>query len=81
MTIKRTRQTLTRAIIFGFLALASLLCVAANSQTYDVVISQGRVMDPESGLDAIRNVGISGGKVRAISEHFLNGKQTVNARG
>src|SRR5215475_7153942 len=30
---------------------------------YDVVILDGRVMDPETGLDAIRSVGIRDGKI------------------
>ena len=34
----------------------------ASASGYDIVIANGRVMDPESGLDAVRNVGISGGK-------------------
>jgi dihydroorotase len=38
-------------------------------------------MDPESGLDSIRNLGISGGKIRAISGDSLRGKQTIDARG
>ena len=33
----------------------------ADSAALDVVIAGGRVMDPESGLDAIRNVGVRGG--------------------
>ena len=49
--------------------------------SYDVVIANGRVMDPESGLDAIRNVGIAGGKIRAISSEALKGKQTIDAKG
>jgi len=35
---------------------------------YDVVIKGGRVMDPENNFDAIRNVGISKGKIIAITE-------------
>jgi N-acyl-D-aspartate/D-glutamate deacylase len=54
---------------------------AAENDTYDLVIANGRVMDPESGLDAPRNVGISGGKIRAISAEALRGKTTVDARG
>jgi dihydroorotase len=46
-----------------------------------VVIAAGRVMDPESGLDAVRNVGIRGGKVAAISEGPLAGKTTIDAKG
>jgi len=55
--------------------------VAADDEKYDVVIANGRVMDPESGLDAVRNVGISGGKIRAISANPLAGKTTMDARG
>lgn len=53
----------------------------AQGETYDVVIANGRVMDPESGLDAVRNVGISGGRIRAISSGALKGKQTIEAKG
>jgi N-acyl-D-aspartate/D-glutamate deacylase len=54
---------------------------AADDEKYDVVIANGRVMDPESGLDATRDVGISGGKIRAISENPLQGKTTIDAKG
>jgi len=55
---------------------------ASNAaETYDLVIANGRVMDPESGLDAVRNVGIRSGKVAAISSGSLEGKQTIDARG
>jgi N-acyl-D-aspartate/D-glutamate deacylase len=50
-------------------------------QVYDVGITNGRVMDPESGLDAVRNIGIMGGKIRVISEAPLQGKQTIDAKG
>src|SRR5260370_9934523 len=49
--------------------------------TYDVVIANGRVMDPESGLDAVRNVGIRGEKIAVISTGPLEGKQAIDARG
>ncbi len=51
------------------------------AQTYDVVLQRGRVMDPESGLDAVRNVGINGKKIVAISTHPLRGKVEVDATG
>jgi N-acyl-D-aspartate/D-glutamate deacylase len=50
-------------------------------QDYDVVIVNGRVMDPETGMDAIRTVGITGGKISAISEAPLTGKTTIDAKG
>jgi N-acyl-D-aspartate/D-glutamate deacylase len=51
------------------------------AQTYDIVLSAGRVMDPESGLDAIRNVGISGGRITRISAQPLAGKRIIDAKG
>jgi N-acyl-D-aspartate/D-glutamate deacylase len=54
---------------------------SAEPATYDVVIANGRVMDPESGLDAVRNVGIRGGKIVAISSEALKGQQTIEAKG
>jgi N-acyl-D-aspartate/D-glutamate deacylase len=63
---------------FGFGGARSAL---AQDQPYDVVIANGRVMDPESGLDAVRNVGIRGEKIRAISSEPLKGKQTIDAKG
>lgn len=53
----------------------------AQDVSYDIVIANGRVMDPETGLDAVRNVGIVGGKVRAISSSVLKGKQVIDAKG
>ena len=60
-------------------------CVLAEPSTaqesFDVVIANGRVMDPETGLDAVRNVGIDRGVVVAISEDELRGDTEVDARG
>ena len=39
-----------------------------QNEQYDIVINGGRVMDPESGLDGVRNVGITGGKIDIITE-------------
>ncbi len=53
----------------------------SNGPDYDMVIANGRVMDPESGLDEVRNVGISGGEVRALEPGPLSGRETVDATG
>jgi N-acyl-D-aspartate/D-glutamate deacylase len=55
-----------------------LLCFP---QSYDLVIQGGRVLDPETGLDAIRNIGISGGKIRKVSADDLAGTRVISARG
>jgi len=63
----------------------ALIAIAAASglmaQTYDVVLSGGRVMDPESGLDAVRNVGIRGGRIAAIAATPLQGTTVIDAKG
>lgn len=53
----------------------------AAAQQYDVVVEGGRVMDPETGLDAIRNVGIRDGKVVSISATALSGRRVIHAAG
>lgn len=55
--------------------------MATQDQTYDLVILNGRVIDPESKLDAVRNVGIIGGLIQAISTKTLVGHTTVEASG
>jgi N-acyl-D-aspartate/D-glutamate deacylase len=48
---------------------------------YDLVIEGGRVMDPESGLDAVRNVGIRDGRVAVITEEDLSASRRIDATG
>jgi N-acyl-D-aspartate/D-glutamate deacylase len=85
MRQRQFRIAATVAIAFVFLGITLSYVVragrAADVERYDVVIANGRVMDPESGLDAMRNVGISGGKIRAISADSLQGKTTIDAKG
>ncbi len=50
-----------------------------DAHTFELVIANGRVMDPESGLDAVRHIGIEGGKIVAIREHELVGAHTLDA--
>jgi len=53
----------------------------AEAPRYDLVIANGRVIDPESRLDATRHVGITGGRIAAISEAPLQGVRTIDATG
>ncbi|HTY84231.1 MAG TPA: amidohydrolase family protein [Silvibacterium sp.] len=52
-----------------------------TAQQYEVVIKGGRVIDPESGLDAVRNVGIDGGRIARISADSLSGRRVIDAAG
>lgn len=49
--------------------------------SYDVAILGGRVMDPESGLDAVRNVGIRAGKIAVVTDAPIAGTSTIDAHG
>jgi N-acyl-D-aspartate/D-glutamate deacylase len=63
-------------------ALFLLLSAAAFPQTqYDMVLHHGRVIDPETSLDAVRDVGIRAGQIVAISEQPLAGKRVIDATG
>ena len=64
-------------ILFSFLAISAF----AAAQQYDLVLEGGRVIDPETGLDAVRNVGIREGKIVRISSEALNGLRVVHAGG
>jgi len=53
----------------------------ATAQDYDLVILNGRVMDPETMLDAVRNVGVKDGRIAIITNAQLVGKETIDATG
>ena len=65
-------------IILCLFLITETMSLAAN---YDVVINNGRVMDPETMYDAVSNVGIKDGKIAAITEDKISGKQTIDATG
>lgn len=66
------------------ISIALLLPLVARAQEaarYDVVILGGRVMDPASGLDAVRNVGIRGDRIAVVTSAPIRGRDTIDARG
>ena len=69
-----------RKLILSFLFVCCTSGLLA-AQQFDLVLEGGRVMDPETGLDAVRNVGIRDGKIARISETTLSGKRIVHASG
>ena len=48
-------------------------------QPYELVILNGRVIDPESGLDAVLSIGIRGGRIETITAGALSGRDTIDA--
>ena len=71
-------RVLSRALT---VAVAFALAAFLHAQNFDLVIVGGRVIDPESSLDGIRNIGISGRSIAAISAEPLAGRATINATG
>jgi len=67
----------TLSIILAYVLFAS----PAMAKEYDVVILNGRVMDPETDFDAVRNVGIKDGKIEKITKRDIKGKETIDATG
>ncbi len=57
----------------------SSLDMRARAQEFELVVHGGRVMDPQSGLDAIRDVGINAGVIQAVSPSPLSGKEVIDA--
>ena len=64
-------------MVIGLLLLLQL----GTPRVYDRVILGGHVMDPASNLDAVRNVGLSGGRIAVITTLAIQGRDTIDARG
>ena len=66
-------MVLIHLVLFAF-----VVCGTAFAQArYDVVIQGGRVLDPETSLDAVRDVGIRGNQIAAMSEQPLVGTRVI----
>ena len=65
--------------------LVAILVVGAGSAApaadHDLVIRGGRVIDPETKLDAVRNVGVTDGRITAVTEAELTGARVIDATG
>ena len=67
-------------LIFSLCLLLPLAAIVSGQQ-YDLVIEGGRVIDPETGVDAVRNVGLRDGKIVRVSSEVLSGRRVVHATG
>ncbi len=63
------------------LCLLLSLSTFAQTPTYDLVLKGGQVIDPETELNAIRNIGIIGDKIVEISQTELSGKEVIDVSG
>jgi N-acyl-D-amino-acid deacylase len=63
------------------MALALIGTLTIHAQDYDIVLKGGRVMDPETSLDAIMNVGIKDGKIAVMTKEEISGKEIIDVTG
>jgi N-acyl-D-aspartate/D-glutamate deacylase len=63
------------------LPVTGLSVALAQAPTFDRVILHGTVMDPASGLNAVRNVGLRGGRIAAVTAAPIRGRDTIDATG
>jgi cytosine/adenosine deaminase-related metal-dependent hydrolase len=63
------------------LSFSLIALTIATAQQYDLVLEGGRVIDPETGLDGVRNVGVRDGKIVRISPDPLTGRRILRAGG
>ena len=73
-----------RSTLYG---ICSVLLIGLGStgilaqDNFDLVIKNGRVMDPETGFDAVANVGINNGFITKITKDNIGGTRTIDATG
>jgi N-acyl-D-glutamate deacylase len=82
------RAALAAWILMGSLVAASVAEAPSSAEAratdlaaFDLVVANGRVIDPETGLDGVRSVGIRGGRIEAISRTPLRGRTVLDASG
>src|SRR2546421_8196104 len=63
------------------LEVSALSAQRTANGVYDRVLLGGHVMDPASQLDAVRNIGLTGGRIAVVTTHAIRGRDTVDAHG
>jgi N-acyl-D-aspartate/D-glutamate deacylase len=72
----------SRFLVSALAVIALLLAGApVQAEEYDLVIRNGRVMNPANGLDSIRDIGIRDGRIVALSREALSGAEVIDAAG
>lgn len=62
-------------------AASAIIAQAQPAAPLDLVITGGRVIDPETKLDAVRTVGIRGGTIVYIGTAMRAARDTIDAKG
>ncbi len=71
-----------RLIARGALVLQLVIAgTVSGAEIFDLVILDGRVIDPESELDAVLNVGIVDDRIEIVTDRPIEGRAALDARG
>ena len=76
-----TRTHARSRSLAAVLATGAMVACGADGGSYDIVIANGLVIDPETGLFASTNVGIRDGIIATISDDELEGEYVIDATG
>jgi dihydroorotase len=79
--MRNSHLNAVKLALLACIFLMHLQAVAQAPVVYDIVLSGGRVIDPETRLDAVRNVGIRDGRIAEISSAPLKGKESIDVTG
>src|SRR2546429_5932497 len=80
-------MTSHRLVVSPYVAvLLSVIALAPHGLTpqpeqFDLVLAGGRVLAPETGLDATRNVGVREGRIAAVTVEPLEARETLDVHG
>jgi len=77
---KESKMKNLKRLLITAVALSLSMAVPAMAADYDLVIKNGRVIDPETMFDSIANVGIKDGRIRAITPQKITGKKRSTPR-
>ena len=82
---KQDKSGITRREFLGaasaVASIPSMAWAATGAEDFDLVILNGRVMDPETMYDAVANVGVKDGRIAVITKDKITGKETIDATG
>src|SRR2546427_3413418 len=81
----RRRLTVTYVLVGvrggGVVSAGNRRAARLRGQEYDIVLAGGHVLDPETGLDATRHVGIQGGRIAAVTTELPAARETLDVSG
>ena len=81
MTVMMRHEAVRAVTLAAVVGLTAACGQASDADPLDLLITGGRVMDPESGLDAVGNVAIRDGVIVAVSDGTPPARETLDASG